>query len=74
MRKWVLNLWESQHALPGTDVYRSLALRVGQVEVCPGVEEQQCHVGVVPGAVNDGDDGDGNDHDHDHDDADNNVI
>ena len=56
MRKWVLNLWESQHALPGTDVYRSLALRVGQVEVCPGVEEQQCHVGVVPSEVN-GDDG-----------------
>ena len=70
MRKWVLNLWESQHALPGADVYRSLALRVGQVKVRPGVEEQQCHVGVVPGGVNGDDGGDGNDSD----DVDNNVI
>ena len=51
-------------------MYRSLSLRIGQVEVRPGVEEQQCHVGVVPGGVN-GDDGDDV---NESDDADNNVI
>ena len=29
-------------------MYRGLPLRVGQVEVGPGVEEEQRHVGVVP--------------------------
>ena len=68
------HLRESKHAFPGTDVYWSLPLWVGQVKVRPGVEEQQRHVGVVPDDDDDDDDdgngdGDGDDNENDDDES-----
>ena len=41
-------LSQSELSVPGADVYGRLPLAVQQVEVCPGMEEEQGDVAVVP--------------------------